>query len=385
MTVQAWLEKAADDKAPAPFERVRIVDEPFDVISPELPMTEANNTPAPPAKVGVKRKRAPNKVDKAKKIEKSKGGGNKRAEKPAKGLKITLKLNMKPAKPTRMKEVDSDGDTVAGWSDDDGDMGSAASSALTSLSSSPDRDVDHSSVPVANSWSSVHHERARTSAAMAIAGAKNANPNMIARAYEASSSSGTSSETDSNPDSRRRKRPPPQANIVRAPKHSAITVPRPDDLAIPNTPVETPLGTAQTWASSSQPASQTFQTFSYDGYSNVPPEFSRLPDDTIMQGFPPPYSHSPPGQRQRLPFHDPYAAPPFFPSQQPVHPMHLPQNTLPNHDPHNIFRSTNPVDQYAGGVYSPPKDDQRRFFGDASMEAHEHGLTMGRSYHPGFP
>ncbi|RXK39113.1 hypothetical protein M231_03618 [Tremella mesenterica] len=120
LTVQAWLEKEAQDKTAAPFDRVRLVDELEDIITPELPPETIES----PIKTG-KGKKGVQQTNK-----RTRGPGKKSTE-PINGetkkIRLILKVGgkepvvEKEEKP--VKEVDSDGDTVGGWSDDEGDIG----------------------------------------------------------------------------------------------------------------------------------------------------------------------------------------------------------------------------------------------------------------------
>lgn len=132
LTVQEWLEEAASQTLRAPFDRVRIINAHEDVISPELPPEEPE-----PVIAATKTKR----IKKSKATE-GRAGGPKGVKKPKESLdngmrgttspaKIVLKFTAptapsksaspKKAKPhqIRPKEVDSDGDTVNGWSGDE--------------------------------------------------------------------------------------------------------------------------------------------------------------------------------------------------------------------------------------------------------------------------
>ena len=130
MTVENRIEEAIEDRVGAPFDRVRLVDQANDVISPDFPEEDL--------------------VVVAESVKKRKKGVLDRPKKQAvfetedgKPRRITLKLknpntNEAPKVVKKVKEIDSDGDTVGGWSDEEnGVVGSgSALSSLTSLSKS---------------------------------------------------------------------------------------------------------------------------------------------------------------------------------------------------------------------------------------------------------
>jgi len=399
MTVQTWLEKTADDKAGIPFDRVRIVDQAHDVITPQLP-PEKKDEPAVVSKT-TKRKGRPTKGPKAKK---SKDEVDPTTEKTSTdAIKIKLKLNLKQPLPSKVKEVDSDGDTVGGWSNED-EVRSPASSALTSLSASSNNDsaTTHSQSFDRSTYSQDTNQylatiavrgpiRPSTLAAAELEASFAAKP--VAKtqnnytAYQGSRST-SPCETGSNPDTRRRRKPPPMANIVRAPKHSVLPAPREETPVIAETPAETPLESSHSWASTSQQASQIVQTFSYDGYSNIPPAFSQLPDHTMMHGFPPPYSHSPSSQQRQLALDNPHIA---YPSPPSLHCSHSAQSARPhlyqNHS-HLFFERfpSNTLNQHHYEDHPAAKDTGRRYWAeDTDVEGLENGLSMGKAYHPGYP
>ncbi|ORY34354.1 hypothetical protein BCR39DRAFT_517877 [Naematelia encephala] len=131
ITVQAWLEKAVEDRVGVPFDRVRLVDQATDVISPELPPDE---TQVPQTTPKGKKKR---------KLAGSREGGTKAKKKRTEQTDLVVKLKLPPdlsapeQRPSKVKEVDSDGDTVGGWSTDDDGPAKAASSSFSSLTPSP--------------------------------------------------------------------------------------------------------------------------------------------------------------------------------------------------------------------------------------------------------
>ncbi len=132
MTVQTWIEKAIEDREGAPFDRVRLVDQATDVISPELP--EEVVMVAKPTK---KRKGGPGRPPK------------KTIKEPMDEAPRRLSVKLKVSKPSKEdhppksmgwhKEVDSDGDTVGGWSDEEDGRFDRHSiqSSLTPLSKTP--------------------------------------------------------------------------------------------------------------------------------------------------------------------------------------------------------------------------------------------------------
>lgn len=153
-TIQGFLERAGMEAAlKTPFDRVRIVSQAEDIISPDLLPEEPEVVPV----VKVSKKRKAQTASAGPKLAKKSKIGNKGqtgSTSPKKdvaatdALKIKLKMPQStnpasPAKqqklPQRMKEVDSDGDIVGDWSDDDGVVQHAASlgsrSDLTPLSS----------------------------------------------------------------------------------------------------------------------------------------------------------------------------------------------------------------------------------------------------------
>ena len=130
MTVEKWIEKAIEDRVGAPFDRVRLVDQASDVISPDLPEEDliVEAEPAKKRKKGVLGRPSKQAV-----LEKD-------IEKPP---RITFKLKIPrmieaPKLVKRVKEIDSDGDTVGGWSDEEngGVEGGSALSSLASFSKS---------------------------------------------------------------------------------------------------------------------------------------------------------------------------------------------------------------------------------------------------------
>lgn len=140
MTIQDALEKAVEGKVGLPFDLVRIVTQAEDVISPDLPEEVIELMAKKPMGKKTKKKRELLDGEPRKKrgrpslAEKQLEGSNGDADTAPKPLFLKIRLpksNSEPnrTQPQRVKEVDSDGDTVGGYSSDD------AQSSLTSLSS----------------------------------------------------------------------------------------------------------------------------------------------------------------------------------------------------------------------------------------------------------
>lgn len=352
MTVQAWLEKATQEKRGVPFERVRLVDQATDIISPDLPP----ETPPVTAKTFRPRKRKTQepKEPKAKKAQTLRKQDEVEEAKPIdddkeNGLVINIKLKV-PPKPARIKEVDSEGDTVGGYSDDD-DAASDASSKLTSLSDDKSRSSTDSPRPdfatndylaslVGNDTMGEGGIRLRKDAptlAVTMSQSTDATDDRIRRPQVTSISS-QDSVTDSG---KKRRKPPPKANILRAPKYTIqdeSASGEPEAPVTSRTEPETPLTAddQQTWQESR--TSMQFQSFSYEGNSTLPP-VSELPPmpammphmtsiNTMIHGYPPPYSHSPTSRQAPL---DVHAAPAY--ASRPVT-----QNMTSTHS--NVFAGT---------------------------------------------
>jgi hypothetical protein len=140
-TVETYLREMGSVKQ-APFERVRLVCEEEDIISPELP----------PEPIEVVSKPKKSKAKREKTITNGSGPGrpkgskakNPQAKTGKKGIKpLVIKFQVPPKsapqRQRRTKEIDSDGDTVGGYSDDDDDqeLQNRAESPASSLSSAP--------------------------------------------------------------------------------------------------------------------------------------------------------------------------------------------------------------------------------------------------------
>lgn len=158
LTVQAWIEKAAEQRETLPFDRVRLVDKDTDVISPDLP--EPVDVVMTPVKGGGKKRRkeetltgtgtgtgtgngirSGSKVKKAKKIIMEKGLEEEpiviKLRLPAAAKPQTKKSPVKPnPKAKKVKQYESDGDTVGGYSSDD--MSSRLTSPPRSQSPEPE-------------------------------------------------------------------------------------------------------------------------------------------------------------------------------------------------------------------------------------------------------
>lgn len=149
MTVESWLDQAVD-RVRLPFDRVRIVCQDEDIISPELPPEPEPEKPTKQVKKARKSNLGPkgpssNRKKKKKRVSEEGQG----VTEPTKPVKLKFKIP-KPAgdvhkeeetPAVREKQVDSDGDTVGGWSEDDPEpnASSSRSSSLTSMSMTPPR------------------------------------------------------------------------------------------------------------------------------------------------------------------------------------------------------------------------------------------------------
>ena len=387
MTVQAWLEQGIKDKVNVPFERVRLVDQAFDITSPELPPEEKPVPVRPPAK---KRKLKAEKTTgqtKAKKVKKGKsdGGNGAKASGETAG---SLVLKLKVPKPVREKEVDSDGDTVGGYSDDDAKSNGSSLTSLSSLDQElpvPPRFAFPPRSALSNhpngyltTISPTHPHVPLTLASMA---GHVAPPEMLATSPVSPLTPGgtrplpPSRESSVSSDgTRRRKKPPPKANIVRVPKHA---------LSAPNTSLPTGVS-SQVQPTPMLPA-MSFQSFSYDGYSSVPPpalpHFSPYAS-TYHHGLPPPYSHSPQSQQVELPLQDVYGPITHAPMYPPtVSSHHGPAANLPTPMPLPANLPTVPPAQ--DGLGNVLVHGQAMWMQTGDLLGN--GLTMERRYHPDYP
>lgn len=223
------------------------------------------------------------------------------------------------------KEVDSDGDTVGGYSDDDAEQ--EGDSPLTELSPTPvPRRLPF---PPRSAAMAVHQSYLPSPIEPATASPTKVSPfgaftkslpqidtnvpaapqsyslnGLLAPAIPASSPSSTRSSPDSVTGGKKRRKPPPKANIFRAPRKNSLPLAemelprRASDLAqawnieaVPQIPIAIP--------PPPQPPSLT-QNFSYTSYTANFPQHrfiqSYPPTDPYLLQRPPPYSHSPPRQ-----------------------------------------------------------------------------------------
>jgi len=282
-------------------------------------------------------------------------------------LKVKLKVPKTPEEPKeeRVKEVDSDGDTIGAWSENEDGQGPHESS-LTPLSdrSTPipprlrfpprpmvqDNDYLASLVqssPTAPLFPELPNNEfvpdysSGQQPFVPIPNSVNTRQPYIPQQASSVSSSGSKSST-------RRRKPPPKANIVRAPKHS-ITPPT-LDVALPQvlnttSPVSWPAPsqihtpTSQSFPPTIAPNNNPFihQTPVYPNIAQVyqnpyPANYIHYPLiqpslNTYSQ-FPPPYSHSPTSlnftqqlpqqlpEQQYLQFDAPASIPPPSPAGQ---------------------------------------------------------------------
>lgn len=213
-TVETYLKELGSVKQ-APFERVRLVCQEEDVISPELPPE--------PIEAVVKSRKV--KAQKGKTINNGAGPGGLKGSKAKKSSAIPGKKGIKPLvikfqvppksapqRQARPKEIDSDGDTVGGYSDDDDDQelqnraespASSLTSAPSTLSATPPRRLAFPPrLPPPHSESS-------------NIGTGFIRPDMIQSHRE---STGPADEIVAVAKVKR-KRPPPAASIVRAPSY----------------------------------------------------------------------------------------------------------------------------------------------------------------------
>lgn len=319
ITVQAWLDKERSDRVEVPFDRVRLVDQAFDIISPALP-PEQTVTAAP-----VKSKKRKAKTPKERKPKKAKTAHTERDSAEGEGphkLVIKFKVPRRNDATKRVKEVDSDGDTVAGYSDDDGDgVASEASSALTSLESSSAPSAVTSKTPITSQSPFLPQTNDYLAS---IARNPLSHPQSDTPSFPNPSAFGSPqsySTLNGVQGSVRRRKPPPVANILRAPKHASISPPEPPQQSLPNDdpptwdagnnlgPLPHHTTVTQTWQNTAAPQ---VQTFSYDGYSSTPPTFFSTIQPSMLHTLPPPYSHSPPSRQSALGLHGPYPSLPAF-------------------------------------------------------------------------
>ena len=147
LTVEDYI-RPQESRRLAPFDRVRLVCRDEDVISPELPPEPVVIIPTKPKSVKSKKSTksavskdqisGPKESSVKKKVQTRPALNGTKSGSP---LKIRFKvpaqstIPSEPVKHKRPKEVDSDGDTVGGWSDDtDDDRARSPASSLTALS-----------------------------------------------------------------------------------------------------------------------------------------------------------------------------------------------------------------------------------------------------------
>ncbi|KAK6905160.1 hypothetical protein I203_105980 [Kwoniella mangroviensis CBS 8507] len=288
LSVQAWLEKAVKDVSKAPFDLIRIVDQDKDIISPETPLVEEEEIGETIVVEKPKAKRARmnqpfSSIEKKVKVHppmvrqdddgvdkpKAKRGRKKKVvdaneeeiinnlperkqvKTNTKNLIVKLKIprlvandmSMRPvAHAERVKEVDSDGDTVGDWSDDEAIDGND-DSPLTSLSSLPSEsprppprlpfpprpiyapimnvntDGYLSSLPGVVQDQPFAQPTANSSDVVISSPTRENTAGLVSPLH--SRSSPENGDEHSHP--RKRKRPPPRANILRPPRHSSFS------------------------------------------------------------------------------------------------------------------------------------------------------------------
>jgi len=221
-TVETYLQTVMATAKSAPFERVRLVCQEEDTISPELP-PEPIEVVVKPKKVKNKKVRkslvvGPASGQKNKKRAVLKDKNDKEVSKP-----VIIKFQVPPQiTPQRTKEVDSDGDTVCGYSDEDDiparSGSSSLSSAPSSLSATPPRRLAFPSRPALNpnSITTTSLSQMTTSESGYI------RPEMIQSLPSDSPRLLFPSPTNTKDQVIRlnkRKRPPPAASIARAPSY----------------------------------------------------------------------------------------------------------------------------------------------------------------------
>nr|XP_019048667.1 hypothetical protein I302_02440 [Kwoniella bestiolae CBS 10118]OCF27597.1 hypothetical protein I302_02440 [Kwoniella bestiolae CBS 10118] len=274
MSVQSWLEKAVKDVSRAPFDLIRIVDHDKDIISPDIPpeeQIEETIVVENPQPKKARRKRLSEKIGEQIVVDPSSLERNGEMEKPKakrgrkkkivqvdeeeiintspvrpsveKTNKLVVKLKIpKPVPPgtspaittpaERVKEVDSDGDTVGDWSDDNVDGGDESS--LTSLSSLPSKSPAiparlpfpprpiYAPIMDTNEYLSTL-PGADQNESIPVASDVDLHSTPLKEETPHTDSSIHNDSGDDLSHSRKRKRPPPAANIVRAPRHSSFS------------------------------------------------------------------------------------------------------------------------------------------------------------------
>ncbi|WVR03452.1 hypothetical protein IAU60_000443 [Kwoniella sp. DSM 27419] len=256
LTVQAWLEKAVKDEWGAPFDCVRLVDEALDVISPALPIEDKDQEVAissskPPRP--KKRKKLADlpdgkdtKEEETKKVKRAKTAGITsgiilhrrrqpshdpgeftpgKPEPAGEAGKPDLRIKLRIPAPVqtsvsqpaeRVKEIDSDGDTVGDWASDGG-----RSSDLTPLSSDAE-DLPPVAPRLPFPFRPTVPQPPSTNEYLShLTG-----PQLSQIAGESTVLDDDQNHSSLEPghapivDGIPRRKPPPQANIIRAPRHS---------------------------------------------------------------------------------------------------------------------------------------------------------------------
>jgi hypothetical protein len=326
MTVESWLDQAVD-RVRLPFDRVRIVCQDEDIISPELPPEPEREKPI---KVKKARKsnlgpKGPSSNRKKKKVSEEGQG----VSEPTKSVKLKFKIpkpngNVHDGKETpvvrvREKQVDSDGDTVGGWSEDDPEPdASPRSSSLTSMSITPPRRLapqmqqgpsDQVDPLVVLSTGFIRPEMMhQTSALLNLDGHSDQSSVLLSDSVSSDPGSSTPPPVLDEISAKKRKKPPPAANIIRLSKRIVHPpAPRPNIVRSPMESAKSNNGNAN---SAYQGALDLHDPMDPDAHQ-LPPS---SPDPLLMDtdhddngndlffngqianrnSLPPPYTHSPP-------------------------------------------------------------------------------------------
>jgi len=224
-TVETYLKEMGSVKQ-APFERVRLVCQEEDIISPELPPEPIEVVVKPKKVKGKKEKTVTNGAGRPKGTRMQKGTTTtgKKGSKPL-VIKFQVPPKSAPHRQPRPKEIDSDGDTVGGYSDDDDDddnnvviqnraeSPSSLSSAPSTLSATPPRRL-----AFPPRLPPPHLESSSTTSLAHIMNTEPGfiRPDMIQSQRE---SPGPADEIVAVAKVNKRRRPPPAASIVRAPSY----------------------------------------------------------------------------------------------------------------------------------------------------------------------
>jgi hypothetical protein len=323
MTVQSWLEKAVEERVGVPFDRVRLVNQAEDIITPVVVEEEEVIVAAP--KSVTKKRKAKSEGPKQKKAKKIKGYDGK-------SLVVRLKIpkmgDMPPTEP--VKEVDSDGDTIGGWSDSEERRG-RRNSTLTPLSDA--------SVPLGGAYqgrpSVLENDYLASLVNPTLSAPISPNvtqqsdypydPTLTLSSFFPSTQPHhvTPSPPDHVPATVRRRKPPPKANILRAPRYSLTppeeavrTLPDPAPLNYWPTPSDllqpifgNPPRSDQQHLEPSAPRYESPFPYNSQSYGSSFPSYTeqanteRASDltaysrgghsDNVYSHDPPPYSHSP--------------------------------------------------------------------------------------------